>query len=90
MGISTSLVSHYRHTFDAAIRNLNLSLEELMLLDGELGRRLGELVSFYKAASPKRSPEVGKRSDERSAALPGFYARHATAQSAAVMHALGD
>jgi hypothetical protein len=83
MGISTSLVSHYRRIFDEAIRTLNLSLEELTMLDVELRRRLSELVSFYKATSPKRIGEKGKKRDEASAPLPGFFSGHAPARQGA-------
>jgi hypothetical protein len=90
MGISTSLVSHYRQIFDAEVRNLNLGLEELTMLDGELQRRLGKLVSLYEAAPPKRRNGMGKKRHEGTAALPGFYASQATAHQGAEMRAGGD
>lgn len=90
MGISTSLVSHYRQMFDVEIRNLNLGLEELTMLDGELARRLGELVSFYRSASSNRRAGIGRKGDERTETLPGFYANRGTAHQRTPVHAGGD
>ena len=50
MGISCSLVSHYRRIFDSLLRTLPLSLEEFKLLDGILERRVEEILSELKEA----------------------------------------
>jgi len=44
MGISDSLVSHYRRIFDAAILGLGLNRDELILLNGALEKRLAGLM----------------------------------------------
>jgi hypothetical protein len=47
MGISDSLVSHYRSIFDSFIRSLDLSIDEFILLNGALSRRLAALISEW-------------------------------------------
>jgi len=48
MGISGSLVSHYRRIFDSIIQNLNLSVEELVLLNAALDKRLSQMVREFR------------------------------------------
>lgn len=54
MGISDSLVSHYRSIFDTFIRTLDLSIDEFILLNGALSRRLGALVSEWNISESGR------------------------------------
>jgi hypothetical protein len=44
MGISNSLVSHYRKIFDGLIQDIELSDEEGVLLDGALGSKLEAII----------------------------------------------
>jgi hypothetical protein len=57
MGISDSLVSHYRKIFDTLIQSLTLNLEELILLNGALERRLTSVV--MSARSSEANHELG-------------------------------
>ena len=49
MGISDSLVSHYRGIFDSFIRGLDLSIDDYILLNGALSRRLAAIISEWNA-----------------------------------------
>jgi hypothetical protein len=55
MGISDSLVSHYRGIFDSFIRTLDLSIDEFILLNGALSRRLAAIISEWNAAERDRT-----------------------------------
>jgi hypothetical protein len=66
MRISDSLVSHYRGIFDSFVRNLNLTVDEYIQLNGLLGSRLALLKS--EGASLFAKPRRTKR--QRDAALP--------------------
>jgi hypothetical protein len=50
MGISNSLVSHYRKIFDSLIQDIELSDEECVMLDGALGARLEAMIKEMPAA----------------------------------------
>ena len=56
MGISDSLVSHYRGIFDSFIRTLNLSIDEFILLNGALSRRLAAIISEWNASEREHAP----------------------------------
>jgi len=63
MGISDSLVSHYRGIFDSFVQNLNLTVDEYILLNGMLGNRLATLKAEganmeQKAQRPRRQPQA--------------------------------
>jgi hypothetical protein len=60
MGISDSLVSHYRKIFDTIVRSEQLSVDECLLLNNSLNKRLAVLVADYKAADKKESSK-GKK-----------------------------
>ena len=47
MGISDSLVSHYRSIFDSFIRALDLSIDEFILLNSALSRRLAAIITEW-------------------------------------------
>ena len=55
MGISDSLVSHYRGIFDTFVRTLDLSIDEFILLNGALSRRLAAIISDWngREAEPR-------------------------------------
>lgn len=65
MRISDSLVSHYRGIFDSFVRDLNLSVDEYIQLNGLLGSRLAALKA--EGASLLTKPRRTKR--QRDAAL---------------------
>ena len=56
MGISDSLVSHYRGIFDSFIRTLDLSIDEFILLNSALSRRLAAIISEWNAVEAERTP----------------------------------
>jgi hypothetical protein len=45
LNISASLVSHYRKIFDSYVQNMNLSLDELKLINNVFGERLNKIVT---------------------------------------------
>jgi hypothetical protein len=50
MGISDSLVSHYRKIFDASVRREDLTDVEYRYLNSALDKRISELLAKYKAS----------------------------------------
>ncbi len=54
MGISDSLVSHYRKIFDALVRREDLAVEEYRYLNSALDKRISELFAKYKASDLKQ------------------------------------
>ena len=68
MGISDSLVSHYRGIFDSFIRTLNLSIDEFILLNGALSRRLAAIISEWNAA--ERESAHAARAERISVSAP--------------------
>ena len=53
MGISDSLVSHYRRIFDSHVKGLPaLSMDEWIVLNGVLAKRLGDMMSDFNESSP--------------------------------------
>ena len=56
MGISDSLVSHYRSIFDSFIRTLDLSIDEFILLNGALSRRLAAIISEWNGCMSEQTP----------------------------------
>ena len=88
MGISDSLVSHYRKIFDALIQSLTLSLEELILLNGALERRLTVVMSVQSSdancelgatVSRPRRPRAPSCSDPAKAFVEASTGSHAMA-----------
>ena len=55
MGISDSLVSHYRAIFDAYIRALDLSIDEFILLNSALSRRLAAIISEWNGCESEHA-----------------------------------
>ncbi|MGA9773606.1 MAG: hypothetical protein WBV94_31535, partial [Blastocatellia bacterium] len=70
MGISDSLVSHYRGIFDELIRSLPLSVAEFIHLNSVLGSRLAALRSEMVTTSKTKS----KIGEERSVELDAKFA----------------
>jgi hypothetical protein len=70
MGISCSLVSHYRRLFDSLFQNLSLSLDEFRLLNASLEKRLGELVMGFCAAEPDYRSGARRRSADKTGREP--------------------
>jgi hypothetical protein len=64
MGISDSLVSHYRGIFDNLIRSLPLSVDEFIHLNAVLGNRLAMLKSETVVMAKARSRSGGEKSVE--------------------------
>jgi hypothetical protein len=58
MGISDSLVSHYRGIFDSFIQTLDLSIDEFILLNGALSRRLAAIISEWNAGAREHIPSA--------------------------------
>ena len=56
MEISDSLVSHYRGIFDSFIRTLDLSIDEFILLNGALSRRLAAIIAEWNECESKQTP----------------------------------
>jgi hypothetical protein len=71
MGISDSLVSHYRGIFDSFIRTLNLSIDEFIMLNGALSRRLAAIISEWnnERESERNTPHRGSKSNMSTASL---------------------
>lgn len=53
MGISDSLVSHYRKIFDTVVRSEQLSVDECLLLNSALNKRLATIMAEYQASAGK-------------------------------------
>ena len=70
MGISDSLVSHYRRTFDALVQSLTLNVEELILLNSALERRLAPVVMQLRAGDTAGELDDVVRRRNRPRALP--------------------
>jgi hypothetical protein len=68
MGISDSLVSHYRAIFDSYIRTLNLSIDEFILLNGALSRRLAAIISEWNVREGEHTRSAPSVKLGRSAA----------------------
>jgi hypothetical protein len=72
MGISDSLVSHYRGIFDNLIRNLPLNVDEFIHLNTVLGNRLAvlksERVMTAKVKSKIKPIELGPQTDSAKSA----------------------
>jgi len=72
MGISDSLVSHYRAIFDNLIRNLPLNVDEFIHLNTVLGNRLAvlksEMVMTSKVKSKIKPIELGPQTDSAKSA----------------------
>jgi hypothetical protein len=61
MGISNSLVSHYRKIFDGLIQDIELSDEECVLLDAALGSKLEaaiEETAAGRSQNKSRAPDI--------------------------------
>jgi hypothetical protein len=54
LGISESLVSHYRSIFDDIIQSLDLSIDEFILLNGALSTRLAMIIPDLEQAEKKQ------------------------------------
>jgi predicted transcriptional regulator len=54
MGISDSLVSHYRKIFDTMVRREDLRMDEYVYLNSALDKRVSELFAKYKASDRKQ------------------------------------
>lgn len=52
MKISDSLVSHYRGIFDRIVQPLNLNIDEYILLNGVLSKRIAALVAEFEERKP--------------------------------------
>ncbi|HET8670025.1 MAG TPA: hypothetical protein VFM05_05190, partial [Candidatus Saccharimonadales bacterium] len=68
MGISDSLVSHYRAIFDSFIRTLDLSIDDFILLNGALSRRLAAIISEWNAGAREHTPSA--RTERLSVRVP--------------------
>ncbi|HYP28700.1 MAG TPA: hypothetical protein VE262_18460 [Blastocatellia bacterium] len=79
MGISNSLVSHYRKIFDGLIQEIELSDEEGVLLDGALGSKLEAVINEMPAARGQKKARAkdGPPSDRTRSYLVA--PRHMTA-----------
>ena len=84
MGISDSLVSHYRNIFDDLIRGLPLNVDEFIHLNTVLGNRVSALKSEMVVTAKTRSKIGGEKAVELDAQLAsanGARAFTATASS---------
>lgn len=79
MGISDSLVSHYRKIFDTIIRSEKLSVDECLLLNTALSKRLASLIADYQAEDSKK--DNAKKKKNHSVKPP--YDMHTTYRAAA-------
>ena len=61
MGISDSLVSHYRRIFDTLMQSLSLNVDELILLNSGLDMRLGAILAEWKSESALGELVVARR-----------------------------
>ncbi|HEX5734499.1 MAG TPA: hypothetical protein VF131_16810 [Blastocatellia bacterium] len=68
MGISDSLVSHYRGIFDSFIRNLELSIDEFILLNSALSRRLAAIISEWNSSEAEHAQPARSAKSSLSAA----------------------
>jgi hypothetical protein len=80
MGISDSLVSHYRGIFDNLIRNLPLNVEEFIHLNTVLGNRLAALRSEMVTTAKSKS----KIGEEKSIEVDAQFASAKCAKAYAV------
>ncbi len=67
MGISDSLVSHYRGIFDSYIRTLDLSIDDFILLNGALSRRLAAIISEWNGRESEHTLSAQSRKQSMSA-----------------------
>ncbi|HMG32861.1 MAG TPA: hypothetical protein VKM94_02895 [Blastocatellia bacterium] len=65
MGISDSLVSHYRRIFDSLVQKLNVTVDEMLLLDSALEKLLSAIKAEFEAADPR--PQSAPRQRLRKA-----------------------
>jgi hypothetical protein len=72
MGISDSLVSHYRKIFDTIVRSEQLSVDECLLLNSALNKRLASIMAEYQANDSKKE---NSRANKPHAAKPSYEIR---------------
>jgi hypothetical protein len=79
MGISDSLVSHYRKIFDTVVRSEQLSVDECLLLNGALNKRLSAIMAEYEANDSKN----GRAKTNKPRAVKPPYEIHPNYRTAA-------